>query len=147
MSLHLTSLGWISAACSKYWIAFSNTGTTTHTLAAPTQGGLSKPVVGRFVRGLGATVFRSIDVPIDASDPTKRASTGSNSRFSTTWGAGLKIYANRTFGIQLDFKWTPTWIKSEPNGYWCDWYWGCFQSTSNDYANQWKFGGTLLARF
>jgi hypothetical protein len=94
--------------------------------------------------GLGATVFRSFEF----TDLEGRArSTGTTGRFSTTWGAGVKIYANRTFGIQLDFKWTPTWIKSEPGGVWCDPYWGCYQSSSNDYANQWKFGGTLLARF
>ena len=98
--------------------------------------------------GLGATVYRSFDVPIDRNDPSRGTrSTGTNGRFSTTWGAGVKIYASRTFGIQLDFKWTPTWIKSEPGGVWCDPLWGCYQTSSSDYANQWKFGGTLLARF
>lgn len=92
--------------------------------------------------GLGATVFRGIEFT-DLDGNTRN--TGSNSRFSSTWGAGLKIYATRTFGIQLDFKWTPTWVKSESNGYWCYYY--CYQSVSHDYANQWKFGGTLLVRF
>jgi hypothetical protein len=94
--------------------------------------------------GLGATVFRNIDYNGLNGEPR---STGTNGRFSSTWGAGVKIYPGKTFGIQLDFKWTPTWIKSEPGGYWCDPWWGCYTTSSHDYANQWKFGGTLLARF
>jgi hypothetical protein len=68
--------------------------------------------------GLGATVFRSFDYV--NPDTGRKLNSGTNGRFSTTWGAGVKIYGNRNFGLQLDFKWTPTWIKSEPGGYWCD---------------------------
>lgn len=99
--------------------------------------------------GLGATVFRNVDYTAydeNGQNPQPR-STGTNGRFSSTWGAGVKFYPGKHFGIQLDFKWTPTWIRSEPGGYWCDPWWGCYTTSSHDYANQWKFGGTLLARF
>ena len=94
--------------------------------------------------GVGATVFRNVDYTSLDGSPR---STGSSGRFSTTWGAGVKVFPAQRFGIQLDFKWTPTWVKSEPGGYWCDPWWGCYTTSSNDYANQWKFGGTLIARF
>jgi hypothetical protein len=94
--------------------------------------------------GLGATVYRSFEY---TDLQGRKLSSGTNGRFSTTWGAGVKLLSKGAFGIQLDFKWTPTYIKSEPGGYWCDPWWGCYSTSSYDYANQWKFGGTLLARF
>jgi hypothetical protein len=93
--------------------------------------------------GLGSTYFRSVDF-VDLEG--RQRSSGGEGRFSSTWGGGLKIFPSERFGIQLDFKWTPTWIKSEPGGIWCD-YWGCYSTSRPDYANQWKFGGTLIARF
>lgn len=93
--------------------------------------------------GLGATYFRSVEF----TDPDgRRRSSGGEGRFSTTWGGGVKYFPAERFGIQLDFKWTPTWIKSDPGGVWCD-YWGCYYTSKPDYANQWKFGGALIARF
>lgn len=93
--------------------------------------------------GLGSTYYRSVDfVDIEG----RQRSSGGEGRFSSTWGGGVKIFPTERFGIQLDFKWTPTWIKSDPGGIWCD-YWGCYYTSRPDYANQWKFGGTLIARF
>lgn len=93
--------------------------------------------------GLGSTYFRSVEF----TDPDgRRRSSGGEGRFSSTWGGGVKFFPTDRFGVQLDFKWTPTWIKSDPGGIWCD-YWGCYYTSRPDYVNQWKFGGTLIARF
>lgn len=97
-----------------------------------------------FFGGLGATHFRSLEFTDLGGN---QRSTGGDTKFSTTWGGGLKIFNTGHFGIQLDVKYTPTWVKSDPGGYWCDPYWGCYTTTNPDYVNQWKFGGTLLARF
>jgi opacity protein-like surface antigen len=94
--------------------------------------------------GLGSTVYGGINFEDLNGNPR---STNSKGKFSSTWGAGVKYYPTRNFGIQAHIKWTPTYIKSDPNGYWCDPYWGCYQSSSADYSNQWAFGGALLARF
>lgn len=94
--------------------------------------------------GLGSTYFSSLKFTDLQGRPQD---TGGKGKFSTIWGAGVKFFPASRIGFQLDFKWTPTYIKSEPGGYWCDPYWGCGTTTRTDYANQWKFGGTLIARF
>ena len=94
--------------------------------------------------GLGSTVYGGLDFEDLNGNPR---STSSKGKFSSTWGAGVKLYPARNFGIQLHFKWTPTYIKSDPGGYWCDPYWGCYTTSNADYSNQWRFGGALLARF
>jgi hypothetical protein len=67
--------------------------------------------------GLGATYFRGIEFTDQFG---QSRNTGGNGQFSTTWGGGVKIFPSERFGIQLDIKWTPTYIKSDPDGYWCD---------------------------
>jgi opacity protein-like surface antigen len=94
--------------------------------------------------GLGMTYFRGIEFE-DQNGQTRQAS--GDGQFSTTWGGGVKFALNERFGFSLEFKWTPTYVKSDPAGYWCDPLWGCYTTSDADYVNQWKFGGTLLARF
>ena len=73
--------------------------------------------------------------------------TEGNSQFSTTWGAGLKIYPSQRFGLKLGARWTPTYIKSDATGWWCDPYWGCYVTGDAQYANQMQFGGGVMLRF
>lgn len=40
----------------------------------------------------------------------------SSTRFSTTWGGGVKVYPGRNVGLKLTARWTPTYIKSDPGG-------------------------------
>ena len=94
--------------------------------------------------GMGSTYYSGMSFTDVLGRPR---TTGGTGKFSTIWGAGVKMFAGRSFGLQLDIKWTPTYIKSDPGGYWCDPYWGCYTTSNADYANQWKFGGTLIARF
>ena len=68
--------------------------------------------------------------------------------FSTTWGAGVKGYGSgSTLGFKAGLQWTPTYIKSDAEGWWCDPYWGCYVIGDAQYANQWTFNGGLLLRF
>ena len=89
--------------------------------------------------GLGATRYKSFSVEDRKID--------GETRFSSTWGAGLKLYPAGALGLRLGVRWTPTYIKSDPAGYWCDPYWGCFVTSNAQYSNQFEFSGGLSLRF
>jgi hypothetical protein len=59
----------------------------------------------------------------------------------------VKLYPGRTVGIKLGARWTPTYIKSDSEGWWCDPYWGCYVVGNAQYSNQFEFGGGLTLRF
>jgi opacity protein-like surface antigen len=89
--------------------------------------------------GLGATQFGSLDTPL--------GQVGGNTKFSSTWAAGLKMFPSKNFGIRLEGRWTPTYIKSDAAGYWCDPYWGCYTVADAQYANQFELSGGIILRF
>jgi hypothetical protein len=72
---------------------------------------------------------------------------GGQSQFSTTWGAGVKVYPGKNVGLKLGMRWTPTYIKSDAEGWWCDPYWGCYVVGNAQYSNQFEFTGGLSLRF
>jgi Outer membrane protein beta-barrel domain len=72
---------------------------------------------------------------------------GGETQFSTTWGAGFKIYPGKNVGLKLGARWTPTYIKSDADGWWCDPYWGCYVTGDAQYSNQFEFSGGLILRF
>ena len=94
--------------------------------------------------GLGATQFGGVTLRIgDRSDTV-----GGNTKFSTTWALGVKMMPSPSFGIRLEARWTPTYIKSDAGGWWCDPYWGyCYVVGNAQYANQFDFGGGIVLRF
>jgi opacity protein-like surface antigen len=94
--------------------------------------------------GLGATQFGSVTTSIGGQ---QREISG-NTKFSTTWAAGLKMFPSPNFGIRLEARWTPTYIKSDAEGWWCDPYWGyCYVVGDAQYANQYELGGGITLRF
>jgi len=88
--------------------------------------------------GLGATSYSPGDV--------MGAATEGFTKFSTTWGGGVKAYLSDNFGIRFMGRWTPTYIKSDLDGYWCNWY-GCWILEEADYSNQFEFSLGLGVRF
>ena len=72
---------------------------------------------------------------------------GGESQFSGTIGAGVKLYPSPNVGARFGIRWTPTYIKSDAEGWWCDPYWGCYVVGSAQYANQWDISGGLTFRF
>lgn len=70
-----------------------------------------------------------------------------NTKFSSTWGAGVKIYGGGSAGLKLGARWTPTYIKSDAAGWWCDPFWGCFLLADDQYSNQFEFTGGITFRF
>ncbi|GMR22140.1 MAG: hypothetical protein BMS9Abin37_0468 [Acidobacteriota bacterium] len=91
--------------------------------------------------GLGATQYSPGDVMGFAID--------GETKFSSTWGGGVKFFASPHFAINIMGRWTPTYIKSDPGGIWCSPYWpgGCWQLSEPDYSNQLQFAGGVTFAF
>ena len=91
--------------------------------------------------GVGATQYSPGDI--------MGAAVEGNTRFSSTWGGGIKIFPGENVGIQLMGRWTPTYIKSDPGGIWCSPFWpfACWPVSNPDYANQFEFSGGIALRF
>jgi hypothetical protein len=94
--------------------------------------------------GLGATSFGGVN--FTRVNGTAGTIAGA-SRFSTTWGAGVKMYGAGHVGGRFGIRFTPTYIKSDATGYWCDPYWGCYLVGNAQYSNQFDFNGGITLRF
>ena len=70
-----------------------------------------------------------------------------NTQFSTTWGAGVKYWVSPSVGLKAGIRWTPTYIKSDPAGYWCDPFYGCWLLSDPDYSHQFEYTGGITFRF
>jgi len=97
------------------------------------------PVQPFFLFGLGATQYQTGDFEGNDLD--------NETRFSTIWGGGVKYYASENIGLKFSGLWTPTYIKTDADGWWCDPFYGCFVTGDSDYSNQFEFSGGLLYRF
>ena len=88
--------------------------------------------------GLGATYYSFSDfLGREVSSETK---------FSTTWGAGVRVYPHEKIGVKFTGRWTPTYIKTDTEGYWCDYY-GCWAVGDSDYSHQFELSGSLMLLF
>jgi outer membrane protein with beta-barrel domain len=94
-----------------------------------------------FLGGAGATQYGGLTTSIGNRD------IGGNTQFSTTWALGVKMYPGKSVGIMLEGRWTPTYIKSDSEGWWCDPYWGCYVVGNAQYSNQWELSGGITLRF
>jgi hypothetical protein len=94
--------------------------------------------------GMGATSYGSVGFNTTAG---VARTIPSATRFSTTWGAGVKVYGAGHVGGRVGVRWTPTYIKSDATGYWCDPYWGCYLVGNAQYGNQFDFNGGVTFRF
>jgi hypothetical protein len=97
-----------------------------------------------FLIGFGATNYGSVDYTRYDGVPS---TTSSDTQFSTTWGAGVKVYGGSNVGFRAGVQWTPTYIKSDSAGWWCDPWWGCYVVGDAKYANQFTFNGGVVFRF
>jgi hypothetical protein len=95
------------------------------------------------VAGIGATNYGSVSF----TGVSGRREIDGVSRFSTMFGGGVKAYLGRNVGVKVTGRWTPTYIKSEAAGWWCDPFWGCYVISDSQYSNQFDFSGGLLLRF
>jgi hypothetical protein len=106
-------------------------------------GGSDAPFRPYIFGGLGATNFGSVDY----STSRRTGTLNSVSRFSTTWGAGVKVYGASKVGGRFGVRVTPAYIKSDAVGWWCDPYWGCYLVGDAQYANQFVLEGGVTFKF
>lgn len=97
---------------------------------------INPDVVPYFFVGLGATRWGSIQVQGRTIDGT--------TKFSSTWGAGVKVYRGRAAGLRLGVRWTPTYVHTDGGTIWCDPYWGCYTAGQAHYSHQFEFLGGLV---
>jgi hypothetical protein len=116
---------------------------TYHGYFAYNWGGSDSKVRPYLLGGLGATSFGAVNY----STPNRSGTLGGSSRFSSTWGAGVKIYGDSHVGGRFGVRWTPTYIKSDAAGWWCDPYWGCYLVGNAKYASQVELNGGITFRF
>jgi outer membrane protein W len=93
--------------------------------------------------GFGATNYGSFDATIAGIN----RSVGGETQFSSTWGGGVKAYPGKVVGVLAQFRYTPTYIKTDPGGWWCDPFYGCYGVGNPQYANQFEFSGGVTFRF
>ena len=91
--------------------------------------------------GLGATHYSPEDVMGFMIE--------SSTRFSTTWGGGVKAYVSDNVGFNFTARWVPTYISSDPAGIWCSPYWpgACWVLSEANYSNQFDLSGGVNFRF
>ena len=109
-------------------------------LALEQAASLAHPVGARL------TVVRVLEDGGRIKRWTQRGIDG-GTRFSGTFGAGLKLFPGPRFGLRLEGRWTPTYIKSDAVGWWCDPFWGCYLVGNSQYANQFELSGGVTLRF
>jgi hypothetical protein len=93
-----------------------------------------------FLGGAGATQYGGLTT-------IGNRELGGETQFSSTWALGVKLYPGSSVGILLEGRWTPTYIKSDSEGWWCDPYWGCYVVGNAQYSNQWELAGGITLRF
>jgi opacity protein-like surface antigen len=91
--------------------------------------------------GLGATYYDP--------DAINGLHIDSATKFASTWGGGVKFFATPRLGLKTGIRWTPTYIKSDPEGIWCSPFWvgACWVVGDSDYSNQLEFNGGVVFRF
>ena len=88
--------------------------------------------------GLGATRYspgKIDDLPVDGT-----------TKFSSTWGGGMKVFLSDHLGFRGGIRWTPTYIGSTSDGFWCSWYY-CWEVTEAHFSHQFEMIGGIIARF
>ena len=94
--------------------------------------------------GLGATNYGAVQFTRSTGE---QAETSGGTQFSGTLGVGVKYFRSPRFGLRAGIQWTPTYIKSDASGWWCDPYWGCYLLTDSQYSNQLHLTGGVTFRF
>ncbi len=70
----------------------------------------------------------------------------SRTKFSTTWGGGVKVFPTNSFGFKFTGRWTPTYITTDADGIWCNPF-TCFVVGDAKYSHQGEFSGGIIFRF
>jgi opacity protein-like surface antigen len=118
--------------------------TTYHGYFAYNFGPSDSPIRPYLLGGFGATNYGEVEFTTLAG---VNRTIDSITKFSSTWGAGVKFYPSPNVGIRFGARWTPAYIKSDAEGWWCDPYWGCYLVGDPQYATLFDFNGGVTFRF
>lgn len=89
--------------------------------------------------GIGATAYS----PAGIGQHSVEGAT----RFSTTWGGGVKYYSSEHLGFRGGIRWTPTRINSDSSGIFCSSHWDCWILNESSFSHQFEFNVGIVARF
>lgn len=117
---------------------------TYHPYFAYNAGVMDGRVRPYFLLGFGATNYGGVSFTRANGQMDE---TESQTQFSTTWGGGVKVFPSPNVGVRFGVHWTPTYIKTDAEGWWCDPYWGCYVVGDAQYSNQFQFNGGVTLRF
>jgi len=94
-----------------------------------------------FFGGLGATHYSPSEINGSAVD--------GSTKFSTTWGGGVKYFTSDHIGFKGGMRWTPTYITTTPGGTWCSpyWPWNCWIVGNAHFSHQFEMAGGIVVRF
>jgi len=69
-------------------------------------------------------------------------------RFAFAIGGGAKYNLSRHFGLRGQAKYSPTYLTSTHEGYWCDPFWrGCWAVGNDHYLHEFDLSGGITLRF
>jgi opacity protein-like surface antigen len=97
--------------------------------------------------GFGATQYKFDQLLVATPNAATAGQINSETKFASNWGGGVKLYFTPNVGAKVGLRWTPTYIKSDPAGVWCDPFYGCWQLVNNQYANQFETSAGITLRF
>ena len=106
-------------------------------------GSPNSPVRPFVMFGIGATHYGEVDFGFRGQAFRIHGST----KAAASLGGGLKIYPAKNFGFRLQARWTPTYISTDSDGWWCDPFWGCYLVSDFQYSNQFETSGGITVRF
>jgi outer membrane protein W len=97
--------------------------------------------------GLGWTQFSPGTVnPAIGRPGSGTVNLQTNNQFSMALGGGVKYFVTPKFGFKGTARWTPTYVTSQADGYWCNFYY-CAVVGDLKYVNQGELTGGVFVRF
>ena len=106
-------------------------------------GGAGAAVRPYLLIGLGATQYAEVTATVAGTS----RDISSTSRFSGTGAFGVKVYPGENVGVLFEGRWTPTYITTSTEGWWCDPYWGCYLVGDSKYSHQFDLAAGISFRF
>ena len=96
--------------------------------------------------GIGATQYSPAELKPELHDGTSGGKVQGGTKFSTSWGGGIKAYVSPHVGFRFMMRWTPTYINYTSTGFWCSPF-GCYDLGKNQYSHAGEFSGGVIFRF
>jgi hypothetical protein len=97
--------------------------------------------------GAGVTTYAFGNTLVAPPAGSAPVSLDSESQFSSAFGGGAKFYFVPSVGLRIAARWTPTYIKTDPEGIWCDPFYGCWPTGDPQYSNQFDTSAGITVRF